>query len=199
MNSFNYKKAVQALLFFSLHEKNKSINKVKAIKLLFFAERFHVRKFGRMITNDSFWAMKMGPVPSGAKNLIDKSEYMHENGKDYFSFYLSKTDSNFITARQPFNDEVFSESDIEALQFAWDKFGHLSYSEIVSVSHKYPEWFKYSSKIEKGKQGREKIHLTDFLDNPAENIEMCYDLTEEDKEAARELINESMEVEKLWK
>jgi hypothetical protein len=44
---------------------------MKALKLAFFADRFHLRQFGRPITNDECHAMEYGPVPSGCKDLAE--------------------------------------------------------------------------------------------------------------------------------
>lgn len=65
---FDYKKATQALNFFALKEGG-TINKMKALKLIYFAERYHLRKYGRPVTNDDYWAMGLGTVPSGSRDI----------------------------------------------------------------------------------------------------------------------------------
>ena len=67
---FAYKKATQALNFFAI-ENGGEIEKLHALKLIFFADRYHLRKYGRPITNDQYWAMRLGPVPSGTKDLFE--------------------------------------------------------------------------------------------------------------------------------
>ena len=47
---FDHEKATQAINFFA-RESGGQINKMKAIKLIYFAERYHLRKYGRPITN----------------------------------------------------------------------------------------------------------------------------------------------------
>ena len=49
--SFSYKKATQALNYFA-RQSGGHLHKMKALKLLFFADRFHLRKSGRPLTND---------------------------------------------------------------------------------------------------------------------------------------------------
>ena len=50
---FDYKKAVQAINFFARKNGGK-ITKLEVLKLIFFADRYHLRKYGRPITNDQY-------------------------------------------------------------------------------------------------------------------------------------------------
>jgi len=198
METFNYKKAVQALVFFCQKEQEKKINKIKALKLLFFAERFHLRKYSRMITNDSYWAMGMGPVASGTKDLIDSTRYGSDKGKTYAQKHLHNFPKHLIASRTELDKEVFSESDIESLEFAWEKFGKYNYPKIIDITHEYPEWEKYSIKLDKEGIDRVKIDITDFLDDPKTGIEKCFDLTPEDKTIIIEYLKERKAIEDLW-
>ncbi len=62
--SFSHRKATQALNFFAAKAGGK-INKMKALKLVFFADRYHLRKYGRPVVGDEYLAMNYGPVASG--------------------------------------------------------------------------------------------------------------------------------------
>lgn len=64
---FAYKKAAQTLNYFAI-KNGGEIDKLHALKLVFFADRYHLRKYGRPITNDQYWAMRFGPVASGVKD-----------------------------------------------------------------------------------------------------------------------------------
>lgn len=198
MGVFNYKKAVQALVFFCQKEESKKIDKIKALKLLFFAERFHLRKYNRMITNDSFWAMGMGPVASGTKDLIDSTNYGSDKGKDYAKRYIHKDAEHQLNCKNSFDPEVFSDSDIEALEFAWEKFGKYNYPEIIKITHKYPEWLKYSEKLKKEGTDRIPIEIYDFLEDPKTGVEICHNLSPEDKTALKEYLEERQSINNLW-
>ena len=56
---FNYKKATQALAYFA-EKSGGTINRLKGLKLIYFADRYHLRKYGRLITNDTYFAMDNG-------------------------------------------------------------------------------------------------------------------------------------------
>jgi len=46
-----------------------TIDKLHAIKYFYFADKYHLMKYSRMITNDTYYAMKMGPVASNVKTF----------------------------------------------------------------------------------------------------------------------------------
>ena len=58
-----FEKTVQVLNWLARRNGGR-IGKLRAMKLVFFADRYHLRKHGRMVTEDEYWAMKYGPVPS---------------------------------------------------------------------------------------------------------------------------------------
>ena len=58
----NRKKAVEALVF--LAENQPRIDVFHVCKVIYFADREHLRKFGRPVLGDNYFAMDDGPVPS---------------------------------------------------------------------------------------------------------------------------------------
>ena len=65
------KKIIQALAYMAYKEPNHIMDNIKAYKLLWLADRYHVRRTGRLVTGDAYYAMPKGPVPSDAKNLLE--------------------------------------------------------------------------------------------------------------------------------
>ncbi len=82
-----YKKATQALNFFAV-KKDGRINKMKAIKLIFLADKLHLRKYGRPIVGDSYLAMKFGPVGSQTKNVAELSDRLPKEIATYARKYI---------------------------------------------------------------------------------------------------------------
>jgi len=66
---FDHKKATQALNFFAKRAGGK-ITKLNALKLIYLADRYHLRKYGRPIFSDTYWAMPYGPVASSVKDIV---------------------------------------------------------------------------------------------------------------------------------
>ena len=86
--SFDYRKATQALNHFALKEGGQ-INKMKALKLVYLADRYHLRKYGRLITNDVYFAMPYGAVASGVKDIAEDSAFLGMRVRKYSARYLS--------------------------------------------------------------------------------------------------------------
>ena len=96
---FVYKKATQALNFFA-QQAGGRLSKLRALKLVFFADRYHLRKYGRLVTNDEYWAMDYGPVASNTKDLAELSAFLGEQEKAYATKFLEPADSNHRMVRK---------------------------------------------------------------------------------------------------
>src|SRR4030042_860609 len=98
--NFDYRKATQALNYFA-RKQGGQINKMKALKLVYLADRYHLRKYGRLITNDVYFAMNYGAVPSSAKDIAEGSEFLGEMEKEYSSRYLAARKSRLLRSVNP--------------------------------------------------------------------------------------------------
>lgn len=197
-NGFSYKKATQSLAFFSQKEIDNTLDKLKALKLIYFADRYHLRKFGRTITNDEYYAMDYGPVASGTKDILEMSTFLDRNENDYASKFLKPQKANKnIKAINPVDYSELSVSEIEALNFVWDKLGSKDNFYLVDLTHQYPEWKKHEEQLKRGIT-RIKMDLTDFFDDSTSNVEKFYELNAEEKEAKIEFLKELSHLESLW-
>jgi uncharacterized phage-associated protein len=192
---FDLKKATQALNWFA-GKSGGSINKMKALKLIYLADRFHLRKYGRLITNDSYFAMDYGPVPSGVKDLAEASDFLGSSEQQYSEQFIRPVDQYTLESKQPADNTVFSESDIEALNFAWNTFSRLEAFELAKLTHEYPEWKKHAETLKT--DSRIQMNILDFLEDPDTGIEKCFTLSPDDKAAKIDHINETACIESLW-
>ncbi len=192
---FDYKKAVQAINYFAKKEGGK-IDKLKLIKLIYFADRYHIRKYGRPIINDTYLAMPLGAVGSSTKDIVDSSRFLAEEECSYAKGFFH-TAGNSVTSIADIDSDVFSKSDIEALDFSYNVFGNHKASYLVDICHKYPEWEKFKELFESKETTRELMNYLDFFDNPKNEID---DFTMRDDEliAAKELFNEYYQIAKYW-
>lgn len=162
------KKGTQAINYFA-HKKDGRINKMKAIKLIYLADRYHLRKYGRPIVGDVYWAMKLGPVGSEVLNIANiSSKELDSACLKYVKEYLDHTEGdekaqNIIT-KKPVNLDVFSQSDIESFETIYKEFGDKDQFELAEITHDYPEWAKFKEDIEAGKR-RVKMSYDDFFSN----------------------------------
>ena len=194
--NFNYQKATQALNYFAINEGGK-INKMKALKLVYFADRYHLRKYGRLISNDIYFAMNYGPVPSSAKDIAEGSEFLGDKEREYALKYIDALDRFNIRSVTGVDDDIFSESDREALEYAWENFGDNDQFQHAELTHHYPEWKKHEKSLDVG--SRIQMYLEDFLDDPDADIDKCFELNSEDRAARLEQLVEMAQIESLWR
>ncbi len=191
---FAYKKATQALNFFAV-QNGGEIEKLHALKLIFFADRYHVRKYGRPITNDQYWAMRLGPVPSGVKDLFELDSASSEERHYAELFFKPAVRAHCIRSLAKVDSRVLSQTDIEALEFAWRDFGPKS--GIVEKTHDYPEWKRHEAAL----SGASRIPMDymDFLEDPPAGVNPCHNLTSQEREDRREQLREMAEIVSLWR
>lgn len=194
--NFDLKKATQALNWLAVKSGGR-INKMKALKLIYLADRYHLRKYGRLITNDSYFAMDYGPVPSGVKDLAEASDFLGQDEQEYSSGYIKPVNQYTCESVQAPDEKVFSDSDIEALNFAWDTFGYLDKFRLAELTHAYPEWKRHQSALHI--DSRIQMNLLDFLEDPENDYNKCFELSPEDKASRSEQIGEMAYIESLWR
>lgn len=147
MRGFNYKKAVQALNCFAYYNGN-SLNKMKAIKLIWLADRLHLRRYGRTITGDIYFALPHGPVPSTTKDILCLNPYtLSEDEFTYIDEFLSIISKyDYKSIKDP-NQNVFSKTDLNVLDDVFKHYGKYDQYELRDISHKFPEWKKWEQKL----------------------------------------------------
>jgi uncharacterized phage-associated protein len=193
-------KITQALNFFALNASG-TINKMKALKLLYFSDRYHIRKYGRLVSNDHYVAMKNGPVPSTAKDISElKKDFLcDETAIEYSARYIQPdTKKLHFASIRALDESVFSDSDIEALNFAWTKFGHLNQYQLRDLTHKYPEW-KKQAKYLSATTRTVKMDLLDFFEDTDKSNEQCFVLEDQDRAIKKEHFSQVANLESLWR
>jgi uncharacterized phage-associated protein len=179
---------------------------MKAIKLLYFADRYHLRKYGRLITNDTYWAMKKGPVASTSLNIAKSDEdNLADTEKEYSSKFLStKMDNKSVSSIKALEVKVFSDSDVEALGFAYGNFGKDDKWNLVDLTHEYPEWKKFEQDFKKNSLvARKEMDYLDFFNDPTSFDVMNFGkdrfvVDAEQKEVAKESFMRNIEVAAIF-
>lgn len=141
---FKEQKALTAILYVAHQLVAKTPEKradlYKLAKVLYFADKKHLAKYGRPIAGDFYVAMKDGPVPSRTYDMLKQ---VRGDGcycsTPVFVDELAKSirfDGNITV--QPLKAariEELSQSDIEALDFAIERLRKLNFSQIKTMSH----------------------------------------------------------------
>jgi uncharacterized phage-associated protein len=195
------RKATQALNFFARRAASgvprAEINKMKALKLLFFADRFHLRKYGRPVSDCAYFAMKNGPVASEAKHVAEENPRLGKAAHAYARRFVRKLNALDYGSVADTDAAVLSESDMEALAFAWKTFGHYTQFQLVDITHHYPEWKRHERALKRGEQRVEMDYL-DFFAEPDAGYNTCHPLTEPERKAAVGLFREQQAFEQRW-
>ncbi|BDS05500.1 hypothetical protein NT6N_05400 [Oceaniferula spumae] len=196
--SFSHKKATQALNFFARAAGGK-INKMKALKLIYFADRYHLRSYGRPITNDTYFAMKFGPVASQCLNLLNENEdYTAPEENKYRQAFLERENNEHYASKAAVNETVLSQTDLESLNYAWENYKDKDQFELAEETHRFPEWQQHKAALDSELATRRFMSYLDFLENPEQGVEKLPLLTEEIKEDLAEELHSLQAVESIW-
>ena len=189
---FNHQKATQAINFFASQAPNGRISKMRVIKLIWLADRYHLRHYGRPIIGDQYWAMPFGPVGSSVKDIAEASGFLADEERDYSGKYLRSDGYEVESIARPDLD-VLSATDIEALRVVRETVGSHNKFQLVELSHAYPEWSKFREQLASKQSSRERMSYIDFFgdsptidkfrDNP-ETVRNAKSIFEEDWELA---------------
>lgn len=193
---FSHRKTTQALNFFA-RQAGGELNKLKALKLVYFADRYHLRRFGRPITGDEYLAMPYGPVASSAKDLAEMGEFLSDDERSYGAHFLARVDHHTYRSTAVVDEKTLSESDRIALAWAWEKFGHMERFALAQLTHLYPEWKRHESALEGKRETRVPMCYRDFLEDPAPGIEPCHPLDAEQRDALAAGIQERYDAERM--
>jgi uncharacterized phage-associated protein len=195
--TFAHRKATQSLNYFARRSSGR-MNKLKALKLVFFADRYHLRLYGRPITNDRYLAMKYGPVASSCKDLAEMSEFLGDDERSYAERFLSPAGHDYVSLEDVDRSE-FSETDLEALEFAWCEYGKEDGFKLADATHLFPEWKRHEARLSSACESRVPMHYPDFIDNPPEGVDPLPPLSPEDQQDLRAQLEELHAVESLWR
>jgi len=126
-----------------LAERIPQLSKTKLLKLLYILDEISIKKSGIPLLNLKYKVWKFGPVSeelfidlSSEPTLLDK-------------FIDRNNEGNYIKAKLDFNDDEFSDNDIELMNFVIDKFGNKSAKELVSYTHRINSpWYNTAKVID---------------------------------------------------
>jgi len=131
---FDAEKALHVIVWLARQVSDPTFHRIS--KLLYFADRMHLERYGRLICGDSYVAMKHGPVPSELYDMLkavrgDGLSPHFDQAKQAFRVEAHK---RVVPLQDPQLDR-FSESDLECLQESVTLHGHLAFSELTNLSH----------------------------------------------------------------
>ncbi len=153
----NKDKILEGLVWIA--SKKPGLTRYYFVKIMYLAEKLHLKKYGRPIYGDPLYALEFGPVPTITYDLVKEDfSFRTEDMADAFYSALSVSDTpnghKAFTAKRPPDLDWFSVSDIECMEKAFNAFSDRSFAEIMDNTHREPEW---RAAGENGKIDYEKI------------------------------------------
>ena len=167
---FSKETTIQAIAYL-VRASGPGLSKIVLLKLLYLADRYHLRKYGRTILGDRYFAMKYGPVASDTKNVIESGLR-----DEYASRFVRVTmvphkprDFQLVSAYGKESLGWLSQTDTEALDAALKVYSVCD--NLVGFTHEFPEWKKHEQAIEAGASSI-RMNYEDFFES-CEDFEYC--------------------------
>lgn len=165
---FSTKRAVQALGY--IQSKTEITDKLALVKLLFFADRYHLRTFCISMLEDNYKALRKGPVCSYTLDLINQSNFYNTLSPELKKYvYENLICKNWNVTVKEHNIESLSKSALMALDFSIEHFSKFDSVDLVEIAHSYPEWKKYEDFLKKYPKNSKDMNYVDFFSNPSSN------------------------------
>ncbi len=183
---FRIQKLVQALAYFASAGVT-DLTRLKAAKLLYFADKAHLLRYGRPIIGDRYVSMKNGPVPSASLDAMNEAitpdEVRDAEIEQAFAAvavdHAYPPNPRFLAAGEPDLD-VFSESDLEVLREVFEKYGRQSAYRLIELTHKEPAWVMSYSRRGAGLQA--PMPYESFFQGQPEDVQRVRELAEAQQE-----------------
>lgn len=156
---YEVERAAQILAYFALQAKGRALNILKAMKLVYLADRESIRRFGEPMLEEPRYSFPRGPVNHMTYELATKRD---GHPAEWSRYLHSRANGNDIAVR---GNVVFSalgelsEDDVECLDAVWREFGWMDEHVLCAWTHKpenVPEWSNPHG-------GRKPISLADML------------------------------------
>lgn len=132
----SYDKTTEVIIW--LANKKPGIDIYHVAKVLFYADKMHINKYGRPITGDTYIRMPYGPVPSGVRDLVTENSWLSPKQLEQIksSLIIDKSDNRYKLAatREP-NMKYFSKTDIACLKNSLSEYGDMSFDELYNSTH----------------------------------------------------------------
>ena len=162
----DFQKKVNIINFFAKNSPKKTIGKIDLLKAVFFADRYHLLKYCRTVSDDTYYAMKHGPVASAIKNICNLERLSKDEIEYAEKFLLFGKNTIHSRPESVYDASLFSESDLEALNESLLLLRSLKKQGIkpADYSHRFFDWDnKYAPFLPLKEDNRVNIDLDEFF------------------------------------
>lgn len=139
----NIDKIVELLLYLAYARPD--ADKYQAVKFFYLADREHLNRYGRPITQEMYFALWYGPVASKTLDLLEGDKWVMREAKiDSLPFDTeirpakNGKDTVFIGApHREVNLEVFSKSDLKVFDEIIEKYKDYDFEQLYQETHSH--------------------------------------------------------------
>lgn len=134
------------IIYFANFTDPELLGKVKLMKLFYFADFSHVKKYGSPITYDDYINMEHGPIPSIILNLINSVENDLDHALLSDTISIETKEGQYlkrIIPKRKFtkkDEKYFTTSELEILKEVISRFSDKNTRFIEEKSHKESAW-----------------------------------------------------------
>jgi uncharacterized phage-associated protein len=133
----DFTKAIELIVWIA--NKKPDIDIYHVAKILYYAEKTHLNKYGRPIVGATYIRMPFGQVPSEIRDLITKNAWMVEpDDLDRFSVSVevNKKPHHKLKPLRRADMDYFSDTDIECLEKSLNRYADMSFDELKVISRR---------------------------------------------------------------
>jgi uncharacterized phage-associated protein len=154
-------KALEVILY--LASKQGKLDFYRIVKIVFYADKHHLSKYGRPIVGGAYIAMPHGPVPDVVYSILkgDEIEYqffLEYGGLNNDPMPFEVRDRYWVYPTRAPNTKLLSDSDMEALDLAYVAHSTKSFRELEHLTHAEDA---YVSAVEQGRN----LDYRDMIDD----------------------------------
>ncbi len=166
--------------------KVKSAGKIKLIKLIYLADKYHLLHYGRTVTNDDYYAMERGPVGTTVKDVLSLDKEMLAKEYKYIARLIAVDEGKYVANPVAhLQYDHLSDTDKEALDLVIEKFGKKTGAQLTTYTHKYPEWAQHEHLFRGKTIRRVRIEPEELLSVIEDN---CFGVSTEHLEESRKMV-----------
>lgn len=126
---------IKAVILYVMQSFPQGVDYIKLFKILYFAQQDHLVKYGKVLFDDSFRALKHGPVPAYTYKALQIAEGKHLEGNfDDFLTDIKVCDKKVYTSAAPDMDYI-SGVDKRCLDAVISKYRDANPYDLSDLSH----------------------------------------------------------------
>ena len=167
---FDSKRTASAIAYFA-SKKLPDLTKYKICKLLFFADKLHLVRYGRSITGDDYFALDWGPIPSTTLDALNDQHpfavwldalLIRKHGGGKYPTYLLRSDATV-------DMRYLSKSDRKVLAKIARDYGQKSFDDLFDLTHATPA-YKRAWDRKKEHEKRSAMRFEEFFEDDEDAV-----------------------------